>query len=76
MSRFFKNFSDTGSKDRAQFLHRPEGLRGDGEFRKLWTLLVGWIVNDLEYHLKLFEFTLRIFGGPVKDFKQESNEQI
>ena len=33
-------------------------------------------MNDLEYHLKLFEFTLRIFGGPVKDFKQESDEQI
>lgn len=64
------------SKDIAQLLHRQEGLRGDGEFRKTWTLLVVCVMNDLEYHLKLFEFTLRTLGGPVKDFKQESDGQI
>ena len=29
-------------------------------------------MNDLECHLKVFGFTLIIFGRPLKDFKQES----
>lgn len=31
-------------------------------------------MNDLECRLKVFGFPLRILGGPVKDFKQESDK--
>lgn len=31
-------------------------------------------MNDLECHLKVFGFTFRILGGPVKGFKQESDK--